>query len=79
MKAEPDEQELAFFHELQKYVNKWVAVLGYGTKNEMVVASGNTLVETRKRAESNGYHDVAFFKVPSGDRVFVPTLNGSAI
>ena len=75
----PDEQELAFLHELQKYVDKWVAVLDYGTANESIVASGNTIVEARIQAESDGYHDVTFFKVPSGDRVFVPTLNGSAI
>ena len=79
VKPDLDEQELAFFHELQKYVNKWVAVLAYGTGHETVVASGNTIVEARKEAESNGYHDVTFFKVPSGDRVFVPTLNASGI
>ena len=79
MKPELDEQELAFFHELQKYVNQWVAVLAYGTENETVVGSGNTIVEARKAAESNGYKDVTFFKVPSGDRVFVPTLNAFGI
>ena len=79
VKPELDEQELAFFHELQKYVNKWVAVLAYGTGHETVVASGNTIVEARKEAESKGYLDVTFFKVPSGERVFVPNLNASGI
>ena len=79
MKPELDEQELAFFHELQKYVNQWVAVLAYGTERETVVGSGNTIVEARKAAESNGHNDVTFFKVPSGDRVFVPTLNAFGI
>jgi uncharacterized protein DUF5678 len=79
VKPELDEQELTLFHELQKYVNKWVAVLAYGTGHETVVASGNTIVEARKEAESKGYHDVTFLKVPPGDRVFVPTLNASGI
>lgn len=70
---------VSVFHELQKYVNKWVAVLAYGMGHEIVVASGDTIVEARKEAESNGYHDVTFFKVPSGERVFVPTLNESGI
>jgi hypothetical protein len=79
VKPELDNQELAFFHELQKYVNQWVAVLGYGTENERVVASGNTIVEARREAESQGFDDVTFFKVPSGDRVFVPILNAFGI
>ena len=75
MTPELDEQELAFFHELQKYVNKWVAVLGYGSENETIVASGDTIVQARTEAESQGYREVTFVKVPSGDRVFVPTSN----
>jgi hypothetical protein len=73
VKPDLDEQELAFFYELQKYVDRWVAVLAYGTENEIIVASGDTIVQARKEAESKGHLDVTFVKVPSGDRVFVPT------
>jgi hypothetical protein len=73
VRSDLDEQELAFFHELQKYVDRWVAVLAYGTDNETIVASGDTIVQARKEAESKGYLDVTFVKVPSGERVFVST------
>jgi hypothetical protein len=75
MKPEIDEQELAFFHELQKHVNKWVAILGYGSDDETIVASGTTIIEARQEAEARGFSDVTFFKVPSGERVFVPSVD----
>jgi hypothetical protein len=70
---ELDQQELAFVRELQKHVNKWVAILNYGSDNEAIVASGTTIREVRQEAETKGFdHDVFFFKVPSGERAFVP-------
>jgi hypothetical protein len=70
---ELDQQELAFVRELQKHVNKWVAILNYGSDNEAIVASGATIREVRQEAETKGFDDdVFFFKVPSGERAFVP-------
>jgi Family of unknown function (DUF5678) len=80
IEQELDQQELAFVQELQKYVNKWVAILNYGSENETIVASGTTIREARQEAETKGFaEDVFFFKVPSGERVFVPSVNTSAI
>lgn len=76
MMEEPlDEQELAFVCELEKHVNKWVAILNYGSEDEAVVASGATIREARQEAESKGFDDVFFFKVPSGERTFVPNVS----
>lgn len=72
IEQEIDQQELAFVHELQKHVDRWVAILNYGGENEAVVASGATIREARQEAETKGFDDVFFFKVPSGERVFVP-------
>jgi hypothetical protein len=33
-------------------MNKWVAVLAYGSENETIVASGDTIVQARTEAES---------------------------
>ncbi|HKZ80921.1 MAG TPA: hypothetical protein VJ124_21795 [Pyrinomonadaceae bacterium] len=69
---EIDEQDLAFVRELGKHVNKWVAILNYGTATEAIVASGETISEARQAAELKGFTDVIFFKSPSGERSFVP-------
>ena len=71
---ELDTQELAFLHELEKYMNKWVAILNYGSDQETIVASGESIKEARREAESKGFKEITFFKVPSGDRVFVPSV-----
>lgn len=70
---EIDAQDLAFARELEKHVNKWVAILDYGSETEAVVASGETINEARQAAESKGFRDVIFFKAPSGERSFVPS------
>ena len=76
---EIDEQELAFVRILEQYVSRWVAILNYGSEGETVVASGDTIKEARQNAESKGFKDVTFFKVPSGERAFVPNADNSAI
>ena len=72
MDQDIDKQELAFVRELYKYVNKWVAILNYGGDDEAIVASGVTIKEAREQAESKGFKEATFFKVPSGERSFVP-------
>jgi len=79
IEQELDQQELDFVRELEKHVNKWVAILNYGSENEAIVASGMTIREARQEAESKGLADVFFFKVPSGERTFVPTASTSGI
>jgi hypothetical protein len=74
VEQQPDAQELAFLRELEKYVNKWVAILNYGSDEEAVVASGESIIDARREAESKGFQEVTFFKVPSGERIFVPLM-----
>ena len=74
-----NEQDMAFVRELAKYVNKWVAILDYGSETEAIVASGETINQARQAAESKGFTNVIFFKSPSGERSFIPSANTNAI
>ena len=74
IKLEPDAKELHFLNELEKHVNKWVAIAGYGSDDERVVASGDSIIEARQKAESQGFKDATFFKVPPTDKLFVPLV-----
>jgi len=74
IKHEPDAKELDFLNELQKHENKWVAIVGYGSDEERVVATGDSIREARQSAESQGFNDTTFFKVPPSDKIFVPLL-----
>lgn len=74
LKQEPNSKELDFLKELEKYVNKWVAIAGYGSDEERVVASGDSILEARHKAESQGFKDPTFFKVPPSDKIFVPLV-----
>ncbi len=68
----PDSNELAFLQELEKHINEWVAIAGYGSDEESIVASGDSIVQARQKAESLGFKDTTFFKVPPSDKIFVP-------
>ena len=70
----PDSKELAFLQELEKHINEWVAIAGYGSDEESIVASGDSIVQARQKAESLGFKDTTFFKVPPSDKIFVPLL-----
>jgi hypothetical protein len=72
-----EEQDLAFARELLKHANRWVAILNYGSDEEIIVASGGTIQEAREEAASKGFTDVTFFKAPDGQRSFIPTANAS--
>ena len=74
IKQEPDAKELAFLEELEKHVNKWVAIMGYGSDEESIVATGDSIREARQSAESQGFKDSTFFKVPPSDKIFVPLV-----
>jgi hypothetical protein len=74
IKQEPDAKELDFLRELEKHVNKWVAITGYGSDKESIVAAGDSIIEARQKAESLGFKDTTFFKVPPSDRIFVPLV-----
>ena len=74
IKHEPDAKELDLLNELQKHENKWVAIVGYGSDEERVVATGDSIREARQSAESQGFGDTTFFKVPPSDKIFVPLL-----
>lgn len=72
IEREPNERELAFLSELDRYVNRWVAILGYGSEERVIVASGASIKEARKEAESKGFTEITFFKVPPTDSLFLP-------
>ena len=74
IKQEPDAKESAFLKELEKHVNKWVAIMGYGSDEESIVAAGDSIREARQNAESQGFKDTTFFKVPPSDKIFVPLV-----
>jgi len=74
IKQEPDAKELDFLKELEKHVNKWVAITGYGSDDENIVASGDSIIEAREKAESQGFKDATFFKVPPTDKLFIPLV-----
>ena len=74
IEVNPDSKELAFLQELEKHVNEWVAIVGYGSDEESIVASGDSIVQARQKAESLGFKDTTFFKVPPSDKIFVPLL-----
>jgi hypothetical protein len=72
IKQEPDTKELDFLKELEKHENKWVAIVGYGGNEERIVAAGDSILEARQQAESLGFKETTFFKVPPSDKIFVP-------
>jgi hypothetical protein len=74
IKQEPDAKELDFLKKLEKHVNKWVAITGYGSDEESIVASGDSILEARQKAEAQGYKDTTFFRVPPSDKIFVPLV-----
>jgi hypothetical protein len=74
LEQKPDSKELAFLEELEKHVNKWVAIMGYGSDEESIVAAGDSIREARQNAESQGFKDTTFFKVPPTDKLFVPLV-----
>lgn len=74
IKQEPDDKELAFLKELEKHVNRWVAIIDYGSDQESIVATGESIREARQNAETQGFKDMTFFKVPPSDKIFVPLL-----
>ena len=61
MEIKPTKEQMEQARELQKYENKWVALV-----DEKVVASGETMEEVAKKAEEAGYKEYAFYLVPSG-------------
>ena len=74
IEQEPDDKELAFLKELENNVNKWVAIMDYGSDEESIVATGDSIREARQNAQSQGFKDPTFFKVPPSDKIFVPLL-----
>jgi hypothetical protein len=64
-----DPKELAFLSELDKYENKWVAIVeSDGAK--IIVGSGCDATEAI--AEASGFDDAALLKVFPFDRGYIP-------
>ncbi len=64
--------EKAFVEQLALHENEWVAVVRQNGR-DMVVASGKRIGEAKKAAETKGFTEVSFMKVPSSKTVLVPT------
>jgi hypothetical protein len=67
-----DEKELAFITQIENYEGQWVAFVDYGGDDEIIVSSGSSIREARREAESKGFTEVTFFKVPPSNKVFIP-------
>ena len=76
IEQEPDARELAVLKELEKHVDKWVAIMDYGSDEESIVAIGDSIREARQNAESQGFKDTTFFRVPPSDKMFAPPIPG---
>lgn len=63
--------ETLFLKELEKYENKWVALVRSGDK-ETIVGSGEDAVWAKRSAEANGYQDTILYKVQSFDLGYIP-------
>lgn len=74
IKQGPDTKDLDFLKELEKHTNKWVAITGYGTDDERIVASGESILEARQKAAFKGFKDATFFRVPATDKLFIPLV-----
>ena len=55
--------------ELEPFQNKWVALV-----DDKVVASGDTPMEVKEKAEQKGYTDFVFHLVPSFSKIYIFTL-----
>ena len=66
-----EETETMFLKELEKYENKWVALIRSG-ENETIVGSGENAVLAKQAAEVNGYNDVVLYKVQPFDLGYIP-------
>ncbi len=56
-------QELAFINELEKYEDKWVAILRKDD-DERIVASGTRLKEAKQQASERGFPRRRFYESP---------------
>lgn len=70
MKNTFDLKERAFADELAQYENEWVAIHRDG-KVEKIVASGKTLIDAKREAESRGFKNPVYRKVPSSQTIFI--------
>jgi hypothetical protein len=68
------DKEMAFAEELSQYRGKWVAILNYGSDEEVIVGSGDSIIEARRDAQGKGFNDATFFKVPRTDSIFIPLM-----
>jgi hypothetical protein len=75
MKAE--DKEIMFLNELEKYENKWVALVR-SNDTETIVGSGEDALEAKKSAESNGYGDPVLYKVHSFNLGYIPMVKPDA-
>jgi hypothetical protein len=65
------EAETMFLSELEKYENKWVALIKSGDF-EVIVGSGDDAVKAKQTAEANGHRDTILYKVQSFDLGYIP-------
>ncbi len=69
-----DEKEMDFLKELEKYENKWVAIIESDSA-KIVVGSGNDAVEAMNEADAKGFGDAFLLKVQPFDQGYIPLTN----
>lgn len=69
---ELDVKEQRFLREMEKHVNKWVGIIGYGSDDEAIVSAGDTIGEAQDKARARGFQsDLTFLRVPDTTHRFV--------
>lgn len=69
----PETNETMFLKELERYENKWVALVRTG-EGETIVASGEDAAIAMRNAQEQGVNEPILYKVHSFDVGCIPTL-----
>ena len=69
---EANETETMFLKELEKYENKWVALVRSG-ESETIVGSGDNAVLAQRSAEANGFVETVLYKVQPFGLGYIPS------
>lgn len=71
-----NEKETMFLKELEKYENKWVALIRSGD-SETIVASGEEYAIAKRKAQARGFSEPILYKVPAFDAGYIPFITSA--
>ncbi len=69
----PETSETMFLKDLERYENKWVALISTGD-GETIVASGEDAAIAMRNAQEQGVSEPILYKVHSFDVGYIPLL-----